>query len=177
MHFNALGVFYPQFSHQHVSAAIAAIFGVIKMIQFVWLILLGCPSWSATALTLMNGVLGSPNSSPARMELRKKNVTCNCGTHRVSGELNNCCCCCRGSRYCKEATGWLQVPVSGKDIRLLQNVNTGPRVQTASYSIDNRGSFLSRKANRAWGWHRTSFDVKNRLCCKPYSAWMPSRHV
>jgi len=29
MHFNALGVFYPQFSHQHVSAAIAAIFSVI----------------------------------------------------------------------------------------------------------------------------------------------------
>jgi len=33
MHFNVYGVFYSQFSHQHISAAIAAIFRVILLLQ------------------------------------------------------------------------------------------------------------------------------------------------
>jgi hypothetical protein len=33
MHFNVYGVFYLQFSHQHVSAAIAAIFMVMLLLQ------------------------------------------------------------------------------------------------------------------------------------------------
>ena len=79
--------FYSLNSHQHVSAAIAAVFGLIKMIQFLRLIPLGCPSRGANVLVLRNGVLGRPNCSTAGKELRKRNVTCDCGTYGVSGEL------------------------------------------------------------------------------------------